>query len=63
VRVHADFRCVEGGITSPIDSCKGTVARGHRINMSTLGRKSFKVSATDKQGNTASKTVNYTVIR
>jgi hypothetical protein len=62
-RVHADFRCVEGGITSPIQTCAGTVTRGHRINTSTLGRKSFKVSATDKQGNTASKTVNYTVIR
>jgi CSLREA domain-containing protein len=62
-RVHADFRCVEGGISSPIDSCKGTVKRGLRINTSTLGRKSFKVSATDKQGNKASKTVHYTVVR
>jgi hypothetical protein len=61
--VHADFRCVEGGITSPISSCTGTVARGNRINTSTLGRKSFKLSATDKQGNKASKTVHYTVVR
>jgi CSLREA domain-containing protein len=62
-RVHADFRCVEGGVTSPISSCTGIVARGNRIDTSTLGRKSFKVSATDKQGNKASKTVRYTVVR
>lgn len=62
-RVHAYFRCAEGGITSAIATCKGTVDNGKRINTSTLGKKDFKVTATDKEGNAASKTVHYTVVR
>ena len=65
-RVLAFFICREGTAPpapSPIKSCIGTVANGKRVNTSSLGRKSFKVTATDKEGNKASKTVHYTVVR
>jgi hypothetical protein len=64
--VAAFFICSEGGVSSPlitpIKSCKGTVANGHRIDTATLGRKSFKVTSVDLSGNKASKTVHYTVV-
>jgi hypothetical protein len=60
-RVLAAFKCSEGGITSPITTCKGTVANGQPFNTSTLGTKSFTVTATDKSGHTVSKTIQYTV--
>jgi hypothetical protein len=65
-RVLAFFICREGTAPpapSPIKSCIGTVANGKRVNTSSLGRKSFKVTATDKEGNMASKTIYYTVVR
>ena len=65
-RVLAFFICREGTAPpapSPIKSCIGTVANGKLVNTSSLGRKSFKVTATDKAGNKASKTVHYTVVR
>jgi hypothetical protein len=60
-RVLAGFRCSEGGITSPIATCNGTVADGQPINTASLGTKSFTVTATDKAGTQRSKTVHYTV--
>lgn len=66
-RVMAFFVCSEGGITdpqiTPIASCKGTVANGKRINTSTLGGKSFTVTAKDKAGTKTTKSVHYRVIR
>lgn len=65
-RVLAFFICREGTAApapSPIKSCIGTVANGKRVNTSSPGRKSFKVTATDKEGNKASRTVHYTVVR
>jgi CSLREA domain-containing protein len=62
-RVRASYRCTEGGILSPIASCTGAVPDGHRIDTSSLGTKSFTVTATDKQGNTTAKTVHYKVTK
>jgi hypothetical protein len=39
------------------------VANGHRIDTSSLGTKSFTVTATDKQGNTTTKTVHYKITK
>jgi hypothetical protein len=61
--VRASYRCTEGGVLSPIATCTGTVANGHRIDTSSLGTKSFTVTATDKQGNTTTKTVHYKITK
>ena len=42
-------------------TCVGTVANGAAVNTASVGAKAFTVNATDVAGNTASKTVNYTV--
>ena len=59
--VHATFRCSEGGITSTIRSCVGTVRDHHMVDTSKPGTHSFTVSATDKVGAHVTKTVHYTV--
>ena len=59
--VLATYGCSEGGITSPIATCNGTVANGQPIDTSSTGTKSFTVTATDKAGNQTIKTVTYTV--
>lgn len=59
--VVAAFRCTEGGVSSPIASCQGTVPNGHPINTATAGTHSFTVSATDRTGQHIAKTVHYTV--
>jgi hypothetical protein len=59
--VLAAYRCREGAITSPIATCKGTVADGRPIDTSSTGTKLFTVTATDKAGNQTTKTVKYTV--
>ncbi|MDX8152277.1 FG-GAP-like repeat-containing protein [Patulibacter brassicae] len=60
--VNADFACSDGARGSGIDSCTGTVADGQPIDTATLGTKTFKVTAEDEAGNTAEKTVTYTVV-
>ncbi len=62
-RVRASYTCTEGGITSPISTCTGTVPDGKRIDTSSLGTKSFTVTSTDKAGNTTTKTIHYKVVR
>jgi hypothetical protein len=52
---------MDGGTTSPIATCKGTVANGKPIDTSSTGAKGFTVTATDKAGNQTTQTVNYTV--
>jgi hypothetical protein len=59
--VLAAYRCREGGITSTIATCTGTVANGHAIDTSSTGTKQFTVTATDKAGNTTTMTTQYTV--
>jgi hypothetical protein len=59
--VLAAYGCSEGGITSPIATCTGTVANGQPIDTSSTGTKSFTVTATDKAGNHNTTTIEYTV--
>ena len=55
----AAFVCVDGG--SGLATCTGTAANGAAIATSSMGTKSFVVTATDAVGNTSSTTVSYTV--
>lgn len=57
--VFADWSATDG--LSGIDSAVGTVASGDPIDTSSLGTKSFTVTATDVAGNPTSKTVSYEV--
>ena len=59
--VLAAYSCSEGGITSPIAACAGTVGKNQPIDTSSTGTKSFTVTATDKAGNQTTTTVTYTV--
>ena len=60
-RVRAQFRCTEGGITSPIAACRATVRAGRGIDTRSVGTKHFRVIAIDKTGNRTVKTVHYSV--
>ncbi|HJQ35478.1 MAG TPA: PxKF domain-containing protein [Pyrinomonadaceae bacterium] len=61
--VAASYNCSDGGNTpSGIDTCTGTVANGAGVNTSSVGSHTFSVTATDKAGNTASKSVTYGVV-
>jgi alpha-tubulin suppressor-like RCC1 family protein len=57
--VPADFSCADS--VSGLASCNGTVADGSSIDTSTVGTKSFTVTATDVAGNSSSSNVSYTV--
>jgi hypothetical protein len=56
--VRASFSCTDSGI----ESCSGTVASGASIDTATLGAHAFTVTARDRNGNTATRTINYTVV-
>jgi hypothetical protein len=56
--VAADYACTDD---SGIASCDGPVADAASISMADPGAKTFAVTATDTAGNTASKSVTYTV--
>jgi hypothetical protein len=57
----AAYSCSEGGITSPIATCTGTITDGQPIDTSSPGSYSFTVTATDKAGNKTTITTQYTV--
>jgi hypothetical protein len=57
--VFASFSCYDAA--SDIASCVGTVPNGSNLPTGTKGSKSFTVTAKDTAGNTATKTVSYTV--
>jgi hypothetical protein len=59
--VLAAYQCSEGGITTPIATCTGTVANGKPIDTSSPGARQFTVTAIDKAGNTTTKATQYTV--
>ncbi|HZU60451.1 MAG TPA: choice-of-anchor Q domain-containing protein, partial [Solirubrobacteraceae bacterium] len=59
--IPARFTCREGGITSPIAACRGTVPAGHALGTRFAGRKRFTVTAVDRTGNRVKITVRYTV--
>ena len=59
--VNAVYDCAEGASGPGLASCAGTVAAGQPIDTSTLGAHSFTVTATSRDGQTATKAVVYTV--
>ncbi len=59
--IRAAFRCTEGGIASPIATCKATVRRGRGINTRSVGTKRFRIIAVDKTGHRRVMTVHYNV--
>ena len=60
-RILAHFRCDDGGVASAIATCKGSIARGHTIRTGRLGTVRFVLTAIDKSGNRARKTIHYVV--
>jgi hypothetical protein len=61
-QVAASYSCADETGGSGLASCAGTVANGAAVDTSSVGAKSFTVNATDNAGNSASKTVTYTVV-
>jgi hypothetical protein len=59
--VTASYSCTDEDGGSGLASCTGTVANGAKIDTTSVGEKSFTVSATDNAGNPASTTVTYSV--
>ncbi|MCA1643590.1 MAG: hypothetical protein LC785_16970, partial [Acidobacteria bacterium] len=57
--VAANYACADAG--SGVASCSGTVVSGAGIDTSTVGQHVFNVTATDRAGNTSSRSVSYTV--
>ena len=55
----SDYDCTDAD--SGIASCVGTVADGDPFDRSSIGTKTFTVTATDNAGNTATKSVTYRV--
>ena len=61
-QVLADYSCADEPNGSGLDSCVGSVAYGAAVDTGSLGEKTFTVNASDEAGNTASKSVTYTVV-
>jgi len=59
-QTNASFSCTDGG--AGIASCSGTAANGARFDTTSVGAKTFTVTATDAAGNRTSTTVAYSVI-
>jgi hypothetical protein len=57
--VTAGYGCTDA--LSGVASCVGSVPAGSRIDTATVGSKTFTVSATDRAGNSVTRTVTYTV--
>ena len=60
--VKADYGCGDEPGGSGVATCTGTVAAGAPLDTSSAGEKTFTVEATDNAGNTASKSVGYSVV-
>ena len=60
--VLADYSCADQPGGSGVATCTGTVAKGAPIDTSTSAAHTFEVSATDGAGNSAKKTVTYSVV-
>jgi hypothetical protein len=58
--VAADYSCADRG--AGVASCVGSVADGAAVNTASPGEKTFTVNARDRAGNSASKTVTYSVV-
>jgi hypothetical protein len=59
--VAADYACADAG-GSELAQCAGDVPAGAPLDTSSVGAKTFRVTARDGAGNTASKSVSYTVV-
>jgi len=57
--VSANYTC--GDVASGVASCVGTIVSGALINTSSVGAKTFSVTALDNSGNIVNQTVAYTV--
>jgi hypothetical protein len=60
--VLADYACGDEPNGSGLDSCVGSVPNGAAVDTGSLGDKTFTVNASDGAGNTATKSVTYTVV-
>jgi hypothetical protein len=60
--VVARYDCQDAADGPGIASCVGTVPNGSRIDTATPGRRTFTVTATNKDGLRASGTVSYTIL-
>lgn len=58
----ASYSCQDEAGGSGLASCNSTVANGSGLDTSTVGTKTFVVTATDNAGNTETATASYTVI-
>lgn len=56
-----DYSCADESDGSGLASCSSDVVNGSALDTSTVGAKSFTISATDNAGNTSNKTVTYNV--
>jgi lysophospholipase L1-like esterase len=59
--IEASFGCTDAG-GSGVASCTGTAANGEQIDTSTVGTKSFTVTAVDGAGNVTTEVRSYEVI-
>jgi hypothetical protein len=59
--VSATYSCADEEGGSGVKTCEGTVPSGSPIDTSSVGTKTFSVTATDNAGNTDTETVSYTV--
>lgn len=59
--VAASFTCSDAG-GSQLASCEGSVADGDDVDTSTVGERTFTVTATDHAGNVRTETRSYTVL-
>ncbi|HWL32998.1 MAG TPA: C25 family cysteine peptidase, partial [Gaiellaceae bacterium] len=59
----ADYACLDAGAGVEPSACTGPVADGAAIDTSTVGSKTFTVTAQDRLGKSATRTVSYTVGR
>ena len=60
--VAADYSCADEPNGSGLASCEGDVTNGAAVDTGSLGQKTFTVEASDNAGNSASKSVSYTVV-
>jgi hypothetical protein len=61
-QVLADYSCADEPGGSGVATCAGNVAAGAAIDTGSAGEKTFTVEAVDAAGNSASKSVTYTVV-
>ncbi len=59
-KLTASYTCNDSG--SGVASCEGSVPSGSSLDTSSLGEHTLSVAASDVAGNTASRTVHYTVV-